>query len=225
MLNNVRNSQSAWSIVQFLRALADSGQAILCTIHQPSATLFEVFDRLLLLKKGGKTVYFGDIGPNSETMLGYFERQSGVKCGISENPAEYILNCIGAGATASVNQDWHELWTSSPEYAQITAEIEKLHRELPSRPINNDVGDLSAKYATTYGEQFTNVLSRTLTQFWRSPVYIRAKFLECVLCAVFVGFSFVGMDHTVAGANGAFSSRSFVKYFPLVLFIIGSYDC
>ncbi|OWB69880.1 hypothetical protein B5S30_g5316 [[Candida] boidinii] len=200
------DSQSAWSIVQFLRALADSGQAILCTIHQPSATLFEVFDRLLLLKKGGKTVYFGDIGPNSETMLGYFERQSGVKCGVSENPAEYILNCIGAGATASVNQDWYELWTSSPEFASVNAEIEKLHRELPSRPINNDVGDLSAKYATTYGEQFTNVLSRTLTQFWRSPVYMRAKFMECVLCSVFVGFSFVGMDHTVAGANGAFSS-------------------
>ncbi|GMF60050.1 unnamed protein product [[Candida] boidinii] len=138
------DSQSAWSIVQFLRALADSGQAILCTIHQPSATLFEVFDRLLLLKKGGKTVYFGDIGQNSQTMLSYFERQSGVKCGISENPAEYILNCIGAGATASVNQDWHELWVSSPEFKAINEDIEILHRELPSRPLKQDVGDLSA---------------------------------------------------------------------------------
>lgn len=107
------DSQSAWSIVQFMRALADSGQSILCTIHQPSATLFEQFDRLLLLKKGGKMVYFGDIGPNSETLLKYFERQSGMKCGVSENPAEYILNCIGAGATASVNSDWHDLWLAS----------------------------------------------------------------------------------------------------------------
>lgn len=50
------DAQSAWNIVRFLRKLADSGQAILCTIHQPSSLLFESFDRLLLLKSGGETV-------------------------------------------------------------------------------------------------------------------------------------------------------------------------
>ncbi|KAK9342704.1 hypothetical protein V1522DRAFT_454590 [Lipomyces starkeyi] len=56
------DSQSAWAVVQLLRRLANAGQSILCTIHQPSATLFEQFDKLLLLKKGGKALYFGDIG-------------------------------------------------------------------------------------------------------------------------------------------------------------------
>jgi len=50
------DGQSAWNIVRFLRKLADHGQAILCTIHQPSSLLFESFDRLLLLHKGGETV-------------------------------------------------------------------------------------------------------------------------------------------------------------------------
>ena len=50
------DSQSAWNIVRFLRKLADHGQAILCTIHQPSSLLFESFDRLLLLQRGGETV-------------------------------------------------------------------------------------------------------------------------------------------------------------------------
>ena len=200
------DSESSWSIVQFLRALADSGQAILCTIHQPSATLFEVFDRLLLLKKGGKTVYFGDIGPNSSTMLSYFERNSGVKCGVSENPAEYILNCIGAGATASTNHDWAELWNNSPECAAESATIDQLHRDLPSRPVNNNNGDLDAVFAASYRTQLWVVLKRTYTQFWRSPVYIRAKFLECVSCALFVGLSYVGFDHTVGSAQAAFSS-------------------
>lgn len=35
--------------MRFLRKLADSGQAILVTIHQPSASLFAQFDTLLLL--------------------------------------------------------------------------------------------------------------------------------------------------------------------------------
>ncbi|ODV94809.1 hypothetical protein PACTADRAFT_50669 [Pachysolen tannophilus NRRL Y-2460] len=211
------DSQSAWSIVQFLRALADSGQAILCTIHQPSATLFEVFDRLLLLKKGGKTVYFGDIGPNSSTMLSYFERQSGIKCNASENPAEYILNCIGAGATASADADWHDLWISSPEFAAVTADIELLHRELPKRPIPETADTLKSKFATTYDRQFWTVLKRTYIQFWRSPIYIRAKFLECVFCALFVGFSFVGVNHSVSGASEAFSSIFMVLLISLAM--------
>ncbi|KAG1761124.1 hypothetical protein EV702DRAFT_985140, partial [Suillus placidus] len=56
------DSQSAWAIMKFLRKLANNGQAIICIIHQPSGELFQVFDHLLLLKKGGQTVYFGDIG-------------------------------------------------------------------------------------------------------------------------------------------------------------------
>ncbi|ODV63548.1 plasma membrane ATP-binding cassette transporter [Ascoidea rubescens DSM 1968] len=211
------DSQSAWSIIQFLRALADSGQAILCTIHQPSATLFEVFDRLLLLKKGGKTVYFGDIGENSSSLLNYFERQSGVKCGKSENPAEYILNRIGAGATASASSDWHDLWIQSPEYASTTREIALLHQELPKKPMPENSDVLKSRFATSYNKQMWCVLKRTFIQFWRSPVYIRAKFLECLLCALFVGFSFVGLNHSISAANGAISSVFMVLLISLAM--------
>jgi hypothetical protein len=55
-------------------------------IHQPSAELFQVFDRLLLLKKGGQTVYFGDIGHGSSTMLEYFGRNGAPRCDPEANP-------------------------------------------------------------------------------------------------------------------------------------------
>ncbi|KAF9777952.1 hypothetical protein BJ322DRAFT_1025521 [Thelephora terrestris] len=90
------DSQSAWAIVSFLRTLADNGQAILCTIHQPSAELFQVFDRLLLLRKGGETLYFGDLGQNATTLVDYFERNGSRSCGPDENPAEFMLDVIGA---------------------------------------------------------------------------------------------------------------------------------
>lgn len=48
------DSQTAWSICSLMRKLANNGQAILCTIHQPSAILLQSFDRLLFLAKGGK---------------------------------------------------------------------------------------------------------------------------------------------------------------------------
>lgn len=68
-----------------MRKLADHGQAVLATIHQPSALLFQQFDRLLLLAKGGRTVYFGDIGEQSQIMLDYFEGHGARHCHESEN--------------------------------------------------------------------------------------------------------------------------------------------
>jgi ABC-type multidrug transport system ATPase subunit len=47
-------------IIQILRARADAGAVVLVVIHQPSATLFRLFDRLLLLDRGGVTAFYGD---------------------------------------------------------------------------------------------------------------------------------------------------------------------
>ncbi|ODQ82172.1 hypothetical protein BABINDRAFT_5176 [Babjeviella inositovora NRRL Y-12698] len=102
-------SQSALLIIRALRALSDSDQAILCTIHQQSTTLLEVFDRLML-KKGGRIVYLGDVDLNSEAISNYFERQFGIKCDVFENLVEHILNCISVGATArsELASDWED---------------------------------------------------------------------------------------------------------------------
>ncbi|KAI4110064.1 MAG: hypothetical protein L6R37_000197 [Teloschistes peruensis] len=40
--NSGLDSNTAWSICALLRKLADAGQTILCTIHQPSGTAFEI---------------------------------------------------------------------------------------------------------------------------------------------------------------------------------------
>jgi len=53
------DSQTSWAILDLLEKLSKNGQSVLCTIHQPSAMLFQRFDRLLLLADRGKTVYFG----------------------------------------------------------------------------------------------------------------------------------------------------------------------
>lgn len=58
----------------------------LISIHQPSGELFQLFDKLLLLRKGGQTVYFGDIGDKSSTMLKYFERNGAPPCDEDANP-------------------------------------------------------------------------------------------------------------------------------------------
>jgi hypothetical protein len=61
-------------------------QAILATIHQPSSELLFQFDDLLLLARGGKTVYNGPIGKQGETMIKYFESNGAKKIEKGANP-------------------------------------------------------------------------------------------------------------------------------------------
>ncbi|KAJ3502427.1 hypothetical protein NLJ89_g8894 [Agrocybe chaxingu] len=103
-------------------------------IHQPSSELFQVFDRLLLLRKGGQTVYFGDIGHNATTLIDYFYKNGARECQPEENPAEYMLDVIGAGATATSAQDWYALWKTSPEVKALQEELYSIHVEGRNRP-------------------------------------------------------------------------------------------
>lgn len=56
-----------------IRKVAATRRAVICTIHQPSTYLFEMFDSLLLLKKGGQPVFFGPLGESSYNLISYFQ--------------------------------------------------------------------------------------------------------------------------------------------------------
>ena len=87
-----------------IRKVAETGRAVLCTIHQPSTYLFEMFDSLLLLKKGGETVYFGELGRHSCKLIDYMSRIPGTTpIKDNANPATWMLEQIGAGTSARVN--------------------------------------------------------------------------------------------------------------------------
>ncbi|KAM0754754.1 putative SNQ2-ABC transporter [Meredithblackwellia eburnea MCA 4105] len=185
------DSQSSWSILQLLRKLADHGQAVLATIHQPSSELFQVFDRLLLLKKGGQTVYFGDLGENSRTLVDYFGARSELQCGPKDNPAEYILEVIGAGATATTKQDWHQLWKDSDECKVALQQIEKLHADKAGRPSAADEApDAGRGYAAHTTTQVSLVTRRVFQHYWRDPTYVMAKLMLNIVAGLFIGFSF-----------------------------------
>ncbi|RCK66698.1 Protein SNQ2 [Candida viswanathii] len=204
------DSQSAWSIVKILRSLANSGQSILCTIHQPSATLFEEFDRLLLLKKGGIVTYFGDIGPRSSVILDYFERNGARHCDDNENPAEYILEAIGAGATASTSFDWGEIWANSPEKVVADQKRDELIEESSKRAVGtgSETEDkkLREKYATPYWYQFRYTVQRSTTTLWRLPGYCMSKIGMMVASGLFIGLvTFYNLKSTYTGSrNGLF---------------------
>lgn len=190
--------QSSWSIVAFLRKLASAGQAILCTIHQPSAILFQEFDRLLFLARGGKTVYFGELGENSRTLLDYFESNGARKCGEDENPAEYMLEIVNAGKN-NRGEDWFNVWKASQEAQNVQHEINQLHESKRNDAVNLASETGASEFAMPLALQIYECTYRNFQQYWRMPSYVMAKFGLCAIAGLFIGFSFYKANTTQAG--------------------------
>ncbi|KAL5313723.1 hypothetical protein ACEPPN_018144 [Leptodophora sp. 'Broadleaf-Isolate-01'] len=201
------DSQSAFNIVRFLRKLASAGQAILCTIHQPNAALFENFDRLLLLQRGGQTVYFGDIGKDACVLIDYLHRH-GADCPPDANPAEYMLDAIGAGQAARVgDRDWAEIFAESPELANIKDRISQMKTERLA-DVASHVKKDEREFATPLMHQLKIVQKRTNLAFWRSPNYGFTRLFNHVIIALLTGLAYLNLD----------DSRQSLQYRVFVIF-------
>ena len=187
------DAQSSYNIIRFIRKLADAGWPVLCTIHQPSATLFEHFDHLLLLMRGGNTAYFGEIGKDSRTMIDYFESNGGPTCSPEANPAEYILECVGAGTAGKVTKDWAQVWSNSPEAAALEDELETIHSS-----VDHIVSRKVETYAQSFWLQLHLVYKRMNISWWRSPSYNVGRMFNVIFIGLFTGFTFwkLGSDST-----------------------------
>lgn len=193
------DSQTSWAILDLLEKLTKSGQAVLCTIHQPSAMLFQRFDRLLFLAKGGKTVYFGEIGENSRTLTQYFERNGAPACPSNANPAEWMLDAIGAAPGSTTDRDWFQTWRESPEYREVKGELQRLMDESPELPPPTEDDQSYREHAAPFAVQFKEVTHRVFQQYWRNPTYIYSKAALCIFVSLFIGFVFFNAPNTIQG--------------------------
>ncbi|KIR36661.1 ABC transporter [Cryptococcus deuterogattii MMRL2647] len=174
------DGQSSYMIVSFLRKLAAAGQAVLCTIHQPSAALFARFDQLLLLKSGGNTVYFGAVSE----LTNYFEKQ-GVTIPKDVNPAEGMIDIVSG--SLSNERDWAQVWVESDECKERLRELE----ELNEAGMNvTTLEDDEYEFASTNMTQLKLVTKRASIQLWRDTEYVMNKVALHVMSALFNGFSF-----------------------------------
>ena len=67
------DARAAAIVMRTVRNIVNTGRTIVCTIHQPSIDIFESFDELLLLKRGGETIFNGQLGHNSTHLIAYFQ--------------------------------------------------------------------------------------------------------------------------------------------------------
>ena len=96
---------------------------VIASIHQPSTSTFQLFDKLLLLS-GGKQYYFGSVEG-----VGLHFDSLGFAMPVHINPAEYILDLMNTDFTAhqaSADQRLQRLqqgWITSPKSHEMAASI------------------------------------------------------------------------------------------------------
>jgi len=147
-------------------------------------------------------VYFGDIGKSSTTVTDYFERNGAGTCPPIANPAEWILEVIGATAGSHSCQDWSQVWRNSIELQAVYDELDRLKHEEPARTRGNLIDADASEFrelAAPFSTQFREVQKRLFQQYWRTPTYIYSKLLLCVAGGLFIGLSFLNSKNTIQG--------------------------
>ncbi|KAL4869910.1 hypothetical protein BDV12DRAFT_184861 [Aspergillus spectabilis] len=168
------DGQSAFNTVRFLRRLADCGQAILVTIHQPSAQLFSQFNNLILLARGGKMVYFGPIGEDGCAVKEYFGGHGAI-CPPDANPAEFMIDVVQGNVLSGV--DWHEVWTQPKLHGEMSTRLEEILEDTRNKPVGYE--DDEDEFATGLWYQVKVVTQRMNISLFRNTDY-----------GLFTGFSF-----------------------------------
>lgn len=113
--------------------------------------------------------------------------------------AEYILEAIGAGATATTSVDWYSAWKKSPEAARVQEDLERILTEGRDKPPVQ--ARLQGHYPTSWLYQLTLLLKRAAQAYWRDPTYVISRLALNSAAALFIGFTFFKAKTTIQGTQ------------------------
>lgn len=187
------DSTTALAVCETLKELSTSGEcAVVCTIHQPQQKIFELFDNLILMKKGS-IVYQGSCVKSIR-----FLENVGLPCPEGVNPADYLIDVI------------------NPNRRDKASVLIDDHGKLEV-PVNLSFGfdkpSFSTEGASSWIAQFCILFQRNMQQYWRRKDIILMSFCVTVLLAVFVG---LGVWHNIGNNQLSVKKRVPSLFFACV---------
>ena len=75
--------------------------------------MLQAFDELLLLQRGGSTLYCGPVGEGSKSLITYFEKLGADKITSGYNPATWMLENTTASVEEQKNINFAEAFQES----------------------------------------------------------------------------------------------------------------
>ncbi|PAN40990.2 hypothetical protein PAHAL_8G001100 [Panicum hallii] len=177
------DARAAAIVMRAVKNVSDTGRTVVCTIHQPIIEIFEAFDELMLMKRGGELIYARPLGHHSCEMIQYFQAISGVpKIKDNYNPSTWMLEVTSTSVETQLGVDFAQLYRDSSMYK----DKDELVRRLSIPPLGRNNLNFPTRYPQKFREQFKACLWKQCLSYWRTPSYnlVRIVFIT-VSCIAF----------------------------------------
>ncbi|KAL3646851.1 ABC transporter G member 39 [Castilleja foliolosa] len=181
------DARAAAIVMRTVRSTVDTGRTVVCTIHQPSIDIFEDFDELLLMKRGGRVIYAGPLGQRSQKLVEYFEAVPGIpRIEKGYNPATWMLDISTPAAEVQLGVDFADIYAESSLYQRNQELIKELSTPLPG---SNDLY-FPTKYSQPLLNQFKACFWKQYWSYWRHPQYNAIRFFMAIVIGLIFGIIF-----------------------------------
>ncbi len=187
------SSRDSENIMDLLKELSLKGKMIFVVIHQPSADIFKMFDRLMLLDQGGFPIYYGN--PVDSVM--YFRKavhhvnSDEAECdSCGHIKTEEIFNIIEAKVVDEFGNLTHERKMAPQEWNRVYLETIKAEKmEAEESPVV-DSSKLPGNQFTVPGKlkQFGVFLQRDLLSKLTNKQYVLINLIEAPALAMILAF-------------------------------------
>ncbi|KAJ1284251.1 hypothetical protein BS78_03G190900 [Paspalum vaginatum] len=213
------DARAAAIVMRTVRNTVDTGRTVVCTIHQPSIDIFEAFDELFLMKRGGEEIYAGPLGHHSSELIKYFQGIQGVsKIEEGYNPATWMLEVTAVSQEQILGIDFSVIYKNSELYQRNKALIKELSQPAPG---SSDL-HFPSKYAQSSITQCVACLWKQNLSYWRNPPYNTIRFFFTTIIALLLGSIFWDLGGKVTTSQDLLNAMG--SMYSAVLFI-GIMNC